>query len=68
MTFRSAQRWYAVETHVHGKGRWLRSGRKPFPSRIEAEAWARNRGFITRKEAVNGARQAIFRIVEVEDS
>lgn len=64
----SAQRWYAVETHTHGKGRWQRSGRKPFPARLLAEAWARQRGFVPREEAINGSRASVFRIVDVTDN
>lgn len=59
------QRSYQVETHRHGKGRWERRPRT-FPSKIQAEAWSRLRGYLPRDEAVNGARQTVFRIVPAE--
>lgn len=58
----TAQRWYQVEVHRHGKGKWARHVRR-FPSRIQAEAWARQQGLVTREEAANGSRRVVFRIV-----
>jgi len=61
----TAQRWYAVEAHRHGKGRWTRYGPQ-FPSREHAKAWARGRGYVPREEAVNGSRQAVYRVIEID--
>lgn len=59
------QRWYQVELHRHGKGSWRRHVRR-FPSKIQASAWARARGYRPRSEAANGSRQLVYRIVRVE--
>lgn len=34
------QRWYQLESHRHGKGRWARVG-PVHPSREHAKSWAR---------------------------
>lgn len=61
----SVQRWYAVEAHRHGKGGWARRG-PVHPSRLHARQWARSRKWLELGEAVNGSRQVVYRIVEVD--
>lgn len=58
----TAQRWYAVEAHRHGKGQWARRGAK-FPARILATGWAESQGWVPVEDAVNGSGQVVYRLV-----
>ncbi len=65
----SAQRLYRVQWHTLGKGRW-KTHPRIHKSKLQADFWAFERGFIKEEKARNASRATVYRLVEVtnEDS